>query len=577
MTSSGDHARPDRDQASAFLTLIFGGVTDESGNFTVGQMPIWNSATKCTTWCATLPDAVTALAAASEACQDAYFPVALHDPSVALAVGQQREYRRAATEGRAPRTLGLEHVRGGVESAVAIVGLWLDEDHASGRHKQSNLPPNLAAVLDYLRKLPDALRLSLLVNTGGGVHGWLLFREPLLLEDDAERARAASLARRFQVLVRVRIAPQYAHDATADLARVLRVPGTLNTKYGTLAHAIDLDTGESIAVPGDVHRVDPSEVEDELDLLAVQDSGPRPKRGTEAAPAPAVGSKQSPRVQALLDGSSRIRGLFLGTGKPDLGPDGRTRDTTSSGYDFSLVMALARKGITDPSELATAVWLRPDGAAAAKGRPYVGRTVQRAMERVAAIAQQEADEAKAMLDFEVEAVRIFDCNPAQYELTVEGTPLRFTTGQLLSPRGFVRVFTDALKRVPCVPKETEDWSPIVNDWLARAERVEMPPEASDEPALREAVVRQVNDLPVGDAAEDLDHGKAVELDDKRRAFKSDTLLRALKEDHPHLTRTQLCRVLRDLGYVSGSHRIGGEPVRSWACRPIAPHTRARES
>jgi hypothetical protein len=566
-----------RHEVAAFLTLLFGGVVDETGRFRVGQMPIWNRASKRTTWCASIDEAADAISTASEAGQDAYFPVALHDPAVALDYAQRSENQEAEHKGRAPRTLTQAYVRGCAESAVAIVGLWLDEDHAEGQHKRDNLPPDLAAVRDYLGQVPHPLGPSIVLDTGGGAHAWLLFREPFLIESEEDRARAASLARRYQTLVVERVAPQYAHDPTADLARILRVPGALNSKYGSLARVVDPATGEATGVPEDVRRIDVSEVENEFDLHAVRDDGPPAKRRPEAGPATTMGTQLSSRVQGLLDGSSRIRDLFLGKGKPELGPDGRTLDTTSSGYDFSLVMALARKGVIDRSELATAVRLRPDGAAAAKGLRYVAATVDRALERVEAIGKERAAQAHATLDFQVDRVRVFDCNPAQYELTVSGTPLRFTTSQLLSPTGFVRVFTDAMKRVPSIPSESDDWIPIVNGWLEQAERVDMPPEASDESALREAVERQVADLPVGDAAEDLDHGKAVTLDDGRLAFKVDTLLRALKEDHPRLTRTQICRVLRDLGFASSTHRVGGEPLRAWAGQPTDPSTRVRPS
>ncbi|RKY19798.1 MAG: hypothetical protein DRQ55_09705 [Planctomycetota bacterium] len=567
--------RSHRGEIDAFLSLLFGDLINDAGRFTVGQLPIWNRATRRTTWCETHDQAIEALASASDAGEDAYFPVALHDPTMALAAAQQRKQREAKHDGGSSKVLTQAYVRGGVGSAVAIVGFWLDEDHAGGDHKRGNLPDDLATVLQYLNKVPHPLAPSLALDTGGGAHAWLLLREPFLIESDDDRNRAASLARRYQTLVRDHVAPQYAHDTTGDLSRVLRVPGTVNSKYGTHTAVVHLDTGVQIGVPESVHRIDVSEVEDELDLHAVRDDAPRAKRSTAPSSAISIGTALDRAVQGLVDGNAGVRNLFLGKGKPELGRDGRTLDTTSSGYDFSLAMALARKGVEDRSAVATAIWLRSDGAAAAKGIRYVEATVDRAFERVAAIADERAEMAQAMLDFQVDRVRIFDCDPAMYELMVSGTALRFTTSQLLSKGQFVRIYTDAMKRIPGVPKEPKDWSPIVNEWLEGAERIAMPPEASDELALREAIQHTIDDLPVSDEAEELDRGKAVALEDGRRLFKADTLLSVLSEAFPRLTRSQLCRVLNDLGHSSETHRIDGEPVRAWASNP--PVTREGES
>ena len=100
--------------------------------------------------------------------------------------------------------------------------------------------------------------------------------------------------------------------------------------------------------------------------------------------------------------------------------------------------------------------------------------------------------------------------------------------------------------------------------LAKAEVVEQPPEASDEPALREAVEDVVENLPPGSEALDLKHGKALELESGRRIFKPESVMRALREDFPMLRRHELCRVLKDIGFDTGVHSVEGKPVRAWS-------------
>ncbi|MCH7662443.1 MAG: hypothetical protein IH859_01065 [Chloroflexi bacterium] len=171
--------------------------------------------------------------------------------------------------------------------------------------------------------------------------------------------------------------------------------------------------------------------------------------------------------------------------------------------------------------------------------------------------------AAALVDFEVEHVRLFNSNPAIYELTIEGKPLRFTSAQLQSARTFVTRFLDALNRIPSIPRKPQDWAPIVNEWLKDPEVVEQPPDASEEYALCEAVQRAIADLPPGEEAEDLDHGKCLVLDEYR-VFKTDALMRVLLDDRPKLRREELSRVLRDLGYVPRTRRMAGKVVRGWS-------------
>lgn len=69
---------------------------------------------------------------------------------------------------------------------------------------------------------------TLLGESGGGIHAWYLFDEPWLFSSDAERESAQTLAHRWHEAHRQKSGVKL--DATQDLARLLRVPGTLNGK-----------------------------------------------------------------------------------------------------------------------------------------------------------------------------------------------------------------------------------------------------------------------------------------------------------------------------------------------------------
>lgn len=66
---------------------------------------------------------------------------------------------------------------------------------------------------------------SVLVDSGGGIHGYWLLKEPWVLESDEARA-AAELVQRSWVQNVIGADP-----AVHDLVRILRIPGTLNFKY----------------------------------------------------------------------------------------------------------------------------------------------------------------------------------------------------------------------------------------------------------------------------------------------------------------------------------------------------------
>lgn len=111
---------------------------------------------------------------------------------------------------------------------AGIGGLWADLDLKSDAHPKAALP---ATVEDAMTILPDEFPPTFVVRTGNGAHAWWLFREPLIFVSDEDRRNAGALALRWQSLLRLNAAAHgWAFDRLADLARVLRVPGTKNCK-----------------------------------------------------------------------------------------------------------------------------------------------------------------------------------------------------------------------------------------------------------------------------------------------------------------------------------------------------------
>jgi putative DNA primase/helicase len=119
--------------------------------------------------------------------------------------------------------------RGKEDGVVSVPGVWADIDIGGPAHKAKDLPASEEQALSLIEAV--GLPPSVVVRSGFGLQVYWLFREPFVIETDAERQELKSLSRRFQQMLRLQArARGWSLDPTADLCRVLRVPGTLNRK-----------------------------------------------------------------------------------------------------------------------------------------------------------------------------------------------------------------------------------------------------------------------------------------------------------------------------------------------------------
>lgn len=122
---------------------------------------------------------------------------------------------------------------------AAIFGLWVDIDCRTEYRNKAMLPATLD---DAKRIIPEDLPPTLIVASGGGMHAWWLFDEPVVFGDDAARKAAADVSFRWQELLRRRAAQNgWLLDHTHDLTRVLRVPGARNAKADFTVRLLSAD------------------------------------------------------------------------------------------------------------------------------------------------------------------------------------------------------------------------------------------------------------------------------------------------------------------------------------------------
>ena len=129
---------------------------------------------------------------------------------------------------RDPRITPHGTMRGTSDQVFALPALWVEMDHNEGVHASPYLPSPLV-LQRFIDTLPFSF--SLLISSGGGFHGYLLFKELWILDTPEERAKAHTLLKRFQrTLQMLAVAEGWHIDSTTDLSRILRPAGTLNHK-----------------------------------------------------------------------------------------------------------------------------------------------------------------------------------------------------------------------------------------------------------------------------------------------------------------------------------------------------------
>lgn len=114
--------------------------------------------------------------------------------------------------------------RGKAVDIVLIPGVWLDIDVAGPHRKRSDgLFETIAEARVWVEQWSKP---TILVNSGGGLHAYWLFKTPLLRRDGDIEANARNHVERAQA------ACPYRLDAVGDVARILRLPDTIHQPTG---------------------------------------------------------------------------------------------------------------------------------------------------------------------------------------------------------------------------------------------------------------------------------------------------------------------------------------------------------
>lgn len=279
--------------------------------------------------------------------------------------------------GLAPRNMSL-HERAKHHEIRGIPGVWADIDVQNPKaHNKAKLPPTLDDALALASSLP--LLPTLIVHSGHGIQPWWLFKEPWIFRGDdgggAERAKAADAVEGWQAMLKANAAARgWEHDATHDLTRVMRLPGTYNIK--------DPDDIRPVTVAewNDVRRYNPDDFEGYLLAGGAFEAWDAGKDMPPPVFSPRRGAALPPHFVTLMEDTPRLAATWQRK-RRDM------KDTSHSGWDMSLAGQLAGFGELfsdqDIADVITAHRERfcPEGSKEwkkAHDKDYLGRTIRRA-------------------------------------------------------------------------------------------------------------------------------------------------------------------------------------------------------
>ncbi|MDD5604214.1 MAG: DUF927 domain-containing protein, partial [Eubacteriales bacterium] len=136
------------------------------------------------------------------------------------------------------------NARGGERDVIVVPVLYADIDIKGKAHAKEELPETKEQAIEFLNSLP--VKPSISVWSGNGIHAYWLLDKPFKISNDEDRERISGLISGWGTYInKMGAEKNWKIDNVYDLARVLRVPGTVNHKLadGEMCSVIE-NTGE---------------------------------------------------------------------------------------------------------------------------------------------------------------------------------------------------------------------------------------------------------------------------------------------------------------------------------------------
>jgi hypothetical protein len=244
--------------------------------------------------------------------------------------------------------------RGKLKDIGGIAAIHLDVDIAhAGAHKKQNLPPDTESAINFINSA--GVPPSVINHSGYGLHVYWLFENFWVLDSDELREQAGQLIQSWQRMFKWRAGSNgWDVDATQDLTRVMRIPGTLNYKVPATpvqCNTILLDT--TIRYTPEYFESKLADLRKELPAQPAANTSAHTQAKTITQIKPQVGHWSSVQImldetatvphdvfEALMENIPKFKATWLRKRK-DL------QDQSASSYDMALANMAMSVGLSD--------------------------------------------------------------------------------------------------------------------------------------------------------------------------------------------------------------------------------------
>jgi hypothetical protein len=239
------------------------------------------------------------------------------------------------------------------DNVIGLFGVWLDID-CEKDDGAKNYFPSVDKAIDWVT---DDLAgwWTWIVHSGGGIHVYLMFDEPFWIEDDDDRIRARKIVKAYHRWAASRC--PHTIDSLIDLSRVMRLPGTKNTRAKTICQLIE-ESSKTVSF---------SDLEDFLPTVEIDDAS-RSETGTDGE---VDISELKRQLQLLRESDSTFDSTWRRARK--------LTDKSPSGYCMSLANLLCTAGFRDGQiVVALKLWRDAQTDAVEKAESWYLSTVAKA-------------------------------------------------------------------------------------------------------------------------------------------------------------------------------------------------------
>jgi len=349
--------------------------------------------------------------------------------------------------------------RGSAESVCFIPVVWADIDVAGEGHAKGKVYfESKDAARAFLGSLP--VKPTIIVDSGHGLHGYWILRDPLVIASPQDREYAIKILAGWQAYLQAKAkALGYDIDATADLARVLRVPGTVNRKGDPLPVKVLVADGSPVNAS-------------ELLEYAPAPSIPVPVQASMAGDITVDPLAEPPgKFVAVLDNDLKTKRTWNRARR-------EMKDTSASAYDLALADVLVVAGWPDQEICNTLVAFRRRHGDDLKRLDYYRTTIGKAraarqpiidalaaIEEGTATADPAAKLARVRETLHLPLARVVQRalanEPAEFSLVLDsGEDIRVgSASDMLSQRHIRAIVYESAGRVIPLLKQTE-WEKV---------------------------------------------------------------------------------------------------------------------